>query len=161
MRGPPWSGVQAPCVAASIHAQSPVPVGIDCAAGTIGMVQLEGTPLDEDDLESIAEALDIFPPTSAGYSSKASSSAHLRLLSNCVLPLSRGWSLLGMILGMKPWRGMLLFGLRPSREMLSHWARAFKRDAEITVDLPGFKRQQLIGQLSGVPYVAMCVSSKC
>ncbi|KAK9903224.1 hypothetical protein WJX75_000088 [Coccomyxa subellipsoidea] len=39
-------------------------------AGTIGMVQLEGTPLDEDDLESIAEALDIFPPTSAGYSSK-------------------------------------------------------------------------------------------
>ncbi|EIE23259.1 hypothetical protein COCSUDRAFT_42166 [Coccomyxa subellipsoidea C-169] len=39
-------------------------------AGTIGMVHLEGTPLDEEDLESIAEALDIFPPTSAGYSSK-------------------------------------------------------------------------------------------
>lgn len=135
------SGVQAPCVAASIHAQSPVPVGIDCAAGTIGMVQLEGTPLDEDDLESIAEALDIFPPTSAGYSSKASSSAQLRTadcslteariitIDTCLLPLGRGWSLLGIILGVKPWRGMLFFlvsghqercchiGLGPSREM--------------------------------------------
>lgn len=38
---------------------------------TAGVPQLEGTPLDEEDLESIAEALDIFPPTSAGYASKA------------------------------------------------------------------------------------------
>ncbi|CAL8465245.1 g4780 [Coccomyxa elongata] len=35
-----------------------------------GVAQSEGTPLDEEDLESIAEALDIFPPTSAGYASK-------------------------------------------------------------------------------------------
>ena len=38
---------------------------------TVGVAQSEGTPLDEEDLESIAEALDIFPPTSAGYASKA------------------------------------------------------------------------------------------
>ncbi len=55
-------------------------MGIDCAAGTIGMVHLEGTPLDEEDLESIAEALDIFPPTSAGYSSKVRSPSNLAFL---------------------------------------------------------------------------------
>lgn len=46
-------------------------VRLMCAAGVIGMVRLAPTELDEDDLESIAEALDIFPPTSAGYASKA------------------------------------------------------------------------------------------
>lgn len=40
---------------------------------TAGVAQSEGAPLDEEDLESIAEALDIFPPTSAGYASKARS----------------------------------------------------------------------------------------